>query len=132
MKGADKVPIMLANQVNKTVKISKEEEVGKVLPIRFIKHIRYNEQRKRGQNQVGQVREEVVIAPEEFKARIGHLLRVNSDLVTNSDQELGLICSEDVPIKLKPYRTPIHKRPLVDEEVRDMLESRIIDWSESP
>lgn len=37
-----------------------------------------------------------------------------------------------VPIKLKSYSTPLHKRPLVKESVRDMLEPVIVESSESP
>lgn len=36
------------------------------------------------------------------------------------------------PIKLRPYRTAIQKRPLVDKVVRDMLEAWKIERSESP
>ena len=31
------------------------------------------------------------------------------------------------PIKLKPYRTPIHKRKLVEETLNEMLEARGIE-----
>ena len=30
---------------------------------------------------------------------------------------------DHLPIKLRPYRTPIHKRKLVKEAVRDMLDA---------
>lgn len=36
------------------------------------------------------------------------------------------------PIKMRPYMTPIHKRRLVEEAVRNMLESGMIEISESP
>lgn len=56
-----------------------------------------------------------------------------------SDRKLGKthtsrmkfdIC-DYAPIKLSPYRTPIHKRPLVEETVKDMLISGIVEslWS---
>lgn len=32
------------------------------------------------------------------------------------------------PIKLRPYRIPMHKRPLVEEAVRDILEA-VMTWS---
>ena len=31
------------------------------------------------------------------------------------------------PIKIKPYRTPIHKRKLVEEAVKEMLEAKVIE-----
>ena len=36
------------------------------------------------------------------------------------------------PIKSRPYQTPIHKRKLVEEAVKDMLESGVIERSKSP
>lgn len=39
---------------------------------------------------------------------------------------------DQMSIKLRPYRTPIHKKPLVEEAVKDMLESRMIERSEFP
>lgn len=50
--------------------------------------------------------------------------------MTNSDKELGhkntvrmkIDTDEQTQIKLKPYRTPIQKRLLVEGAVRDMLE----------
>lgn len=52
-------------------------------------------------------------------------------MVTNSDKELGqthtvkmkIDTGDHPPIMLRPYRTHIHKRPLVEEAVRDMLET---------
>ena len=36
------------------------------------------------------------------------------------------------PIKLKPYRTLIHKCKLVEDVVKDILESGVIEHSRSP
>ena len=35
-------------------------------------------------------------------------------------------------IKMKPYRTPIHNRPIVDKTLYEMLEANIIRRSRSP
>lgn len=67
-------------------------------------------------------------------------LRDNRDVVTKSDKELGQIntvtmktgTGDQPPIKLKPCRTPIHKIPLVEEVVKDMLKTEMIERSESP
>lgn len=40
--------------------------------------------------------------------------------------------SNHTPIKLRPYRRPIHKRPLVEKAIRDMLELKIVKRSKSP
>ena len=36
------------------------------------------------------------------------------------------------PIRLRPYRTPVHKRGVVEEAVKDMLDAGIIERSKSP
>lgn len=62
---------------------------------------------------------------------LGLLLRANRDEAAHSDKELEqtltmrteIDTGEQAPIKLNLYRIPIHKRPLVEEAVRDMLES---------
>lgn len=66
------------------------------------------------------------MAADRFRARVGGLLRTNCDVVASSDKELGQthmvkmkIDTGDHPsIKLRPYQTPIHKRPLVEEAVK--------------
>lgn len=36
------------------------------------------------------------------------------------------------PINMKPYRTPLNKRKIVDKAIDDMLDSNIIRRSKSP
>ena len=42
------------------------------------------------------------------------------------------IPENQTPIKLRPYRTPIHKIPVLDNEINEMLEDGIIRPSSSP
>lgn len=77
---------------------------------------------------------------EKFKARIERSLRVNRDVMANSGKELGQTrtvkirndTGDQAPINLRPYSTPIHKRPLVEEAVKTMVVLEILEWSESP
>ena len=65
---------------------------------------------------------------------MAQLFRSNRDVLANSDQELGrtrtvkmkIDTGNHPPIKLKPYRTPIHKRVIVEEAVKEMLEVGVI------
>lgn len=76
------------------------------------------------------------MALDRFRARVGGLLRANH----NADKELGLahivkmrIDTSNHPlIKLRPYQTPTHKRPLVEKVVQDVLEEGMIERSKSP
>lgn len=45
---------------------------------------------------------------------------------------MKIYIGEKAPIKLKTKRTHIHKRPLVEEAVKDTLESGIVERYESP
>lgn len=44
---------------------------------------------------------------------------------------MRIATGDQAPIKMRPYRTPIYKRHLVKEAVQDMLESGMIERSES-
>lgn len=67
-------------------------------------------------------------------------LVTEQDIVANANRDLERIqtlkmsidTDDPIPIKLKPYWTPIHKWRLVEEAVGDMLESWIIERSTSP
>lgn len=78
---------------------------------------------------------EDLIVPERYKDE--KLLEANQDVVANTDKELGQVqmkidTGDYPPIRLKPYRTPIHKRKLVEEEVNEMLDSGLIERSRFP
>ena len=62
------------------------------------------------------------------------LVRYNLDLFAEKDTELGktqiikmkIDTDDHKPIKLKPYRTPFTKRPIVDKAIDDMLVVNVI------
>ena len=68
------------------------------------------------------------------------LVRYNLDLFAEKDTELGktqtvkmkIDTGDHKPIKLKPYRTPFTKRPIVDKAIDDMLAANVIQPSRSP
>ena len=78
--------------------------------------------------------------PDKYRRDIRKLLRDNKDRIANEDKELGqtqtvsmkIDTGDHPPIRLRPYRTPVHKRGVVEEAVRDMLEAGIIERSKSP
>ena len=80
-----------------------------------------------------------VDAPSEFKQRIIRLLRRNSDLFAKSDADLShtdtvrmkLDTGHHPPIKLKPYRTQLNNRKVIDKAVDEMLDAKIIQRSRS-
>lgn len=88
--------------------------------------VKFDKVGKRGPEWVGRIKNEEIVASEWFTTRTRCLLRANHDVVANSDKELGqthmvkmrIDTGDQTLIKLKPYRTPIHKRPLVEEPVQ--------------
>ena len=77
--------------------------------------------------------------PKECKKKIVTFIYNNKDVVANCVKKLGqtqsVLMKNDTgdhpPIKLKPYRTPLHKRKLVEDAVEDMLEAGVIERSTS-
>lgn len=86
---AEVVPIVSANQDNKIIKITKGKEVRKPLQLRSIQQLKFDREERNIPDRAGEVRDKDIIAPEKFRVRIGHLLRANCNVATNSDRELG-------------------------------------------
>ena len=111
----------------------------RVAPIRIRKQVKYIEKRpiKRSETTIDP---RDINVPNEHRRKIEDLIHENIDVVANSCKELGrtplvqmkLDTGNNPPIKIKPYRTPIYKRKLVEEAVKEMLEAKVIERSGSP
>ena len=83
---------------------------------------------------------EEIVVPTEQKNKISMVIIENSDVVANSDKVLGqtqfvrrkINTGDHPPIILKPYRTPLKKRKLVEGAVKDMMGAGLIERSVSP
>lgn len=81
-----------------------------------------------------------VDVPEEHKVRVEQLIKNNKDLFAERDLDLSHTDTVTMkidtgncdPINLKPYRTPLNKRKIVDKAIDDMLSAKIIRRSNSP
>ncbi len=79
-------------------------------------------------------------APPTGKDRIHKIISENADLFANKDSELGhtdavgmqIDTQGHVPIKLRPYRTPINNRKIINEAIEEMLSANIVKKSRSP
>ena len=133
------VPVMLANLSNKTVNVPKGVQLGTVLNIKTQRQVRNVKTRPCSDGKTI-VNPDEIRVPQEHRRKIEHLIYKNREVVANTNKELGqtqtiqmkIDTGDHPPIKLRPYRTPIHKRKLVEEEVKDMLECGIIERSQSP
>ncbi|CAC5366890.1 unnamed protein product [Mytilus coruscus] len=77
--------------------------------------------------------------PDAYRSRVLQMLNCNRDIFAVKDTELGqtytvkmrIDTGDHPPVKLKPYRTPLHKREIADKAIIDMLEANIIRRSNS-
>ena len=75
-----------------------------------------------------------------FQDIVEELVRYSLDLFGEKDTELGktqtfkmkIGTGDHKPIKLKPYRTPFTKRPIVDKAVDGMLAGNVMQPPRSP
>lgn len=78
--------------------------------------------------------------PDEYMTCITRLVSNNQDLFAEKDTELGhtntvkmhLNTGDHPPIKLKPYRTQLNNRKVIDKAIDEMMEAKIIKRSGSP
>ena len=78
--------------------------------------------------------------PEQYRPKIERLIMKNQDLFANKDSELGhtdtvkmqIDVGNNEPIKMKPYRTPIQNRVVIDKAIDEMLDADVIRRSRSP
>ena len=78
--------------------------------------------------------------PEEYRSRIEKLVLQNKDLFASKDSELGhtkavkmqIDVGNNDPIKMRPYRTPMKNREVIDKAIDEMLDADVIRRSRSP
>ena len=78
--------------------------------------------------------------PEQYRSTIQKLVLKNQDMFATKDSELGHTdtvemqtdIGNSLPIKLKPYRTPIKNKEVTDKAINEMLDADVIKRSRSP
>ena len=134
----------IINNTNKKIKLKQGSKIGKVEPIRecdFVNINNYSRPKKSTSPKVSsftEVKQNINTLPS-FQDIVEELLRYILDLFTEKDTELGKMQTVkkkiDIgyhkPIKLKSYRTPFTKRPIVDKAIDDLLAANVIQPSRS-
>ncbi|KAL5006703.1 hypothetical protein ScPMuIL_015509, partial [Solemya velum] len=75
--------------------------------------------------------------PREHRKQVLGVIRKNKDLFAKKDTELGqtstvtmkIDTGDHPPIKMRPYRVPLHKRKIIDSAIDEMLEAKVIERS---
>ncbi|CAC5360227.1 unnamed protein product [Mytilus coruscus] len=76
----------------------------------------------------------------EYRSLIEKNILANQDIFAEKDTDLGrtetvkmkIDTGNNYPIKLRPYRTPLNQRPIVEKAIKEMIEANIIRRSQSP
>ena len=87
----------------------------------------------------GKINKSEISVPPEYNDRVTELIFQNEDIFAATDADLGhtdivkmkIDTGDYQPIKLRPYRTPLNNRKIVDKVVDEMMEAKIIR-SKSP
>lgn len=125
------IPIIIVNQSNRHYKIPRGHIVGRVTPTETTEICEI-------QNDTSE--DEKINVPRKFETSIKSIIRRNKDLFAKKDSDLGLTntvkmsidTGDHDPIKNRPYRVPLNKRQIIDKAVKEMLDAKIIDRSQSP
>lgn len=134
------LPVMITNATNKTFRLRRGCVVGRASCLSSENLVSMS-------SQIDEVNEPLesdlladVNVPPEHARRVKQLIKENSDIFAQKDTQLGqtdtLLFSVDTgdakPIKLRPYRTPLNDRKILDKAIDEMLEAKIIERSNSP
>ncbi len=137
------IPILICNNTNRTFTLEKGNVVARVEKvsgtINSLKEMRTKANQTQQQKANKRVEDEMIDAPKEHCDTLKGLLDEFEDIFAKTDLELGKtdavsmkIDTGDVPpIRLKPYRTALHNREIIDKAIDDMLAAKIIEPSHS-
>ena len=132
------VPVMLANLSNKTVNVPKGVQLGTLLNIKTKRQVTNFETWPCPGGKT-MINPDEIHVTQEHRRKKEHLEYENREVIAYANKELGrtqtiqmrIDIGDHSPIKLRRYRTGIHQRKLVEEAVKDMLESVVIERSKS-
>ncbi|CAC5399405.1 unnamed protein product [Mytilus coruscus] len=132
----NRIPIHIVNSTNKTFKFKRGTAVGRINTVLEENLVSLNEIKNK---EIQFENEGEINVPREHKSIIEKLISKNKDIFATKDSELGhtdtvkmeIETGNHPPIKLKPYRTPLHKRQIVDQAIDEMLDAGVIRRSKS-
>ncbi|XP_041364210.1 uncharacterized protein LOC121379631 [Gigantopelta aegis] len=136
------LPVMIINSTNKTYCLRKGYSIGRIEPAtnRDVVNVAavMPDAQEKSPTKIN-YQSELNVSPE-HKTVIEQLVEENLDIFASSDLELGrtetvsmkIDTGDHPPIRLRPYRTPLNKRAVVDKVIDEMLDAKLIHRSRSP
>ncbi|MCG8078877.1 MAG: DDE-type integrase/transposase/recombinase [Candidatus Thiodiazotropha taylori] len=135
------IPVLVVNNTNKTFTIRKGCPLAKIEQVQGQTIMSVNDVSKL-QASEGHLVEtfEDLDVPEKHKKRVLDLILRNKDLFANKDSELShtdtvkmkIDTGDHNPMKLRPYRTPLNNRKVIDNAIDEKKKKKIIERSKSP
>ena len=130
---------MIINNTNKTLKLKKGCVIGKVQSVTKANLTEIKDQMSKNKFTDKISRSEISVQSE-HSDEITALIFKNADIFAASDANLGhtetvkmkIDTGDHPPIKLRPYRTPLNNRKIIDKVVDEMMDAKIISRSKSP
>ena len=132
------LPLLIVNNTNKFIKIYRHGLLAKITGIQnnvsTVNSVIKNNHSKDKLNLND------LDVPQQYRSKIEKLVLQNQDLFANKDSELGhtetvkmqVDVGNNEPIKMRPYRTPIKNREVIDKAIDEMLDADVIRRSRSP
>ena len=136
----NRIPILILNNTNKSIQLKRNCVVGRVSKISSNDINTVTNEVKNDKVQTNDFPIDKIDTPPEHMDTVKRLLEENSDIfaadVKDLKQtdlvEMRIDVGNHRPIKMKPYRIAMHKLPIVDKAIDEMLEAGIIRRSKSP
>ena len=134
------IPVLLTNNTNKTFTIKKGRPLAKIEKITSQSVMSVTDCTKKLDLCQEQETFEETDVPAIHKSKILNILKANADLFAQKDSQLShtdtikmkIDTDNHPPIKLKPYRTPLNHRQVIDNAIDEMMDAKIIERSRSP
>ena len=132
------IPVMILNTANKTQRIRKGTVIARLETMKGcqVNSIDQNGEEKHTPTFEDSIRTELQ-CPQEYTKKIADLCRRNRDCFAMSDSELGrtqtvkmdIDTGDSPPVRVRPYRTPLQDRPVIEEAINDMMRAGVISRS---
>ena len=143
MDNSRQVPIMIVNNTDKTFNLKRGCILGKVESIQEVDIVSPEfgqEKENNAKKENNAINTDEIKVPTEHKKLIEKLLFKNKDIFAAKDTDLTFTDTVTMkidtgnhePIKMRPYRVPLHKREIVEKAIDEMLEAKVIRKSRSP
>jgi hypothetical protein len=136
-----RLPLLIVNNTNKEISLKKGCPVARIINVASDNVVSINSALKTEQKPTTfSLIKTDLSCPQIHSELIEDLIKENCDLFASKDSELGqtdtvkmtIDTGHHAPIKLRPYRTPLQNRKVIDNAIDEMLDAKIIRRSRSP